>query len=131
MEKEIIEQKKVAGFIRTLEEELEVLQKRERAAGWAQRNALIEHVYSNYDRQEKLLAKKEKWENIGLQCRILEDILELLIKHRDIYGLYNISAMQRELDNQLALAERKNEFGIAQVILDYKTRLEKESQERI
>ncbi|MDT0685569.1 hypothetical protein [Autumnicola psychrophila] len=131
MEKEIIEQKKVAKFIRTLEGELEVLQKKERAAGWSQRNALIEHVYSNYDRHENLIAKKEKWENIGFQCRILEDILELMIRHRDIYGLYNISGMKRELDNQLSLAERLNEFEIAEVILDYKIRLEKVSKEPV
>lgn len=118
----INQQKKVAELIRKLEEELEVLQKRERAAGWTQRNAVIEHVYSNYNKPEKVIRKKTEWENIGLQCRVLEDILELLIQHRDIYGLYNILAMKRELDNQLSLAERKNEFEIAHLILKYITR---------
>ena len=126
MEQAIInDQKKVANFIRNLEEELEVLQKRERAAGWTQRNAVIEHVYSNYTKQEKVIRKKNEWEKIGIQCRVLEDLLELLIKHRDIYGLYDISGMQRELENQLSLAERKNEFKIAQLILEYLTRFRK------
>ena len=127
----IIQQKKVTEFIRTLEEELKVLQKRERAAGWMQRNAIIEHVYSNYSKQEKVISKKSEWEKIGLKCRILEDILDLLIQHRDISGLYNVSAMQKELDNQLYLAERKNEFEIARVILNYMNRLKSELKEPV
>ena len=121
----IIKQKKVAQFIRKMEEELEELQKSQRAAGWAQRNALIEHVYSNYDRQEKVIAKKEKWEQITLRCNILKDLLDLLIPYRDLYGMYDIPGMTKALERQLRLAEEKNEFEIAQIILDYKIKIEK------
>ena len=120
----IIQQKKVAQLIRNMEEELEELQKSQRAAGWAQRNALIEHVYSNYDKQEKVIAKKEKWEQITFRCNLLSDIIDLLLPYRDLYGLYDIPGMKKALEQQLRLAEEKNEFEIAQVIFWYKNQLE-------
>lgn len=52
------EQQKVAQFIRSLEEELKEMQKSQIAAGWVQRNAVISHVYSNYQQQEKVLEKR-------------------------------------------------------------------------
>lgn len=121
--KEIItEQKKVAEFIRKLEEELKVLQKSQRAAGWSQRNRIIEHVYSDYRMQEKVIRAKNKWEQITFRCNVLKDIFDLLISYRDIYGLYDVSGMKIALAHQLKLAEKENEFEIAQLINEYKLR---------
>ena len=44
----IEEQRNVAQFIRSLEEELEILRKSQIAAGWAQRNAIYAHVNADY-----------------------------------------------------------------------------------
>lgn len=122
-QKFIEEQKKVAQFIRSLEEELEELQKSQRAAGWAQRNSIISHVYSDYKQQENVLEKKLKWESITFKCNVLQGILNLLLPHRDIYGYYNVDDMKKELEELLKLAEEKDEFEIAQCICDYKNKI--------
>lgn len=121
-QKFIEEQKKVAQFIRDMEEELKVLQKSQRAAGWMQRNAAISHVYSDYRQQEKVLEKRKKWESITFHCNALKGILVLLLPHRDIYGFYDISGMKKELKELLKLAEKKDEFEIAELINQYKFR---------
>ena len=116
MENYLQEQKKVAQFIRSLEEDLEVLQKSQIAAGWGQRNAIYAHVNANYTLQEKVLNSKGKWEHITFQCNVLQGILKLLLPHRDIYGIYNISDMRREFEELLKLAEKKEEYEIAELI---------------
>lgn len=120
----IEEQKKVAQFIRSLEEELKELQKCQIAAGYSQRNAVISHVYSDYKQQEKVIVKKEKWEQITFKCNLLKDLLDLLLPYRDLYGLYDIIGMKETIEHQLKLAEEKDEFEIAQIILDYKKTLD-------
>ena len=116
------EQQKVAQFIRSLEEELKELQKSQIAAGWGQRNAVISHVYSNYQQQEKVLEKRKKWEGITLKCNVLQGILKLLLPHRDIYGFYHVPGMKKELEGLLKLAETKDEFEIAELIYQYKVK---------
>lgn len=116
LEKEIIIQEKAAEFIRTLEMELIDLQKSQRAAGWSQRNAIYDHVNSNYTLQQRVISSKNKWEQITFKCNVLEGVLNLLLPHRDIYGLYDIKGMKKELESFLRLAERKDEFEIAGIV---------------
>jgi len=118
----IEKQEKVAQFIRYLENELKVLRKSQIAAGWGQRNALYAHVNADYTLQEKVLNSKGKWEHITFQCNVLQGILKLLLPHRDIYGIYNISDMRREFEELLKLAEKKEEYEIADLIHQYKIR---------
>lgn len=118
----IEEQRKVAQLIRSLQEELEVLQKSQIAAGWSQRNAIYAHVNSNYTLQEKVLNSKGKWEGITFKRNAIQGILKLLLPHRDIYGLYDINGMKRELEELLKMAEKKEEFEIAQLIHFYRIR---------
>ena len=115
---EIEIQKKAAEFIRTLEMELNELQKRQRQYGWQQRNAVYDHVNSNYSLQEKILTSKSKWEEITFKCNVVKGVLKLLLPHRDIYGLYDVIGMREELQSLLKLAELKDEFEIAELISD-------------
>lgn len=115
----IEEQKKVTQFIRSLEEELVMLHKSQRAAGWSQRNAVIEHIYSEYKKQEEVFEKKKKWENLNLQCNVLQELLEVLLPHRDLYGFFDVSEMQREFKDLLSTAEEKEEYELAQMIHKY------------
>ena len=116
LEQEIEIQKKAAEFIRTLEMELEELQKKQRAAGWSQRNIVYDHVNANYTLQEKVLTSKNKWEQIIFRCNVLQGVLKLLLPHRDMYGLYDVNGMKEELSSLLRLAEKKDEFEIAQIL---------------
>ena len=115
----IEEQQKVAQLIRSLKVELKELQRAQRAAGWAQRNAVISHVYSDYNQQKKVLEKRKRWENITFKCDVLQGILKLLLPHRDIYGFYDVLGMERELANLLTSAEKRDEFEIAKLINQY------------
>ncbi len=117
---DIDEQKRVAQFIRALQEELEALQRSQRAAGWAQRNSVISHVYSDYREQENVLKKRNKWERITFQTNVLKGVLKLLLPHRDIYGFYDVPGMERELKELLELAEKKDEFEIAELVNEYR-----------
>ena len=119
IEKEIEVQKKTAEFFRTLEMELKELQITQRQLGWAQRNAIYDHVNSNYRLQQKVLSSKNKWEQITCRCNVLEGILKLLLPHRDLYGLYDVLGMEEELESLLKLAEQKDEFEIAEIISNY------------
>ena len=116
--KEIEVQKQAAEFIRTLEMELEELQKTQRHLGWARRNAVYDHVNADYTLQEKVLTSKYKWEQITFKCNVLQGVLKLLLPHRDIYGLYDIKGMREELESLIKLAEQKDEFEIAELISD-------------
>ncbi len=118
----IEKQEKVAQFIRYLEEELEILRKSQIAAGWAQRNAIYAHVNADYTLQKKVLNSKGKWEHITFQCNVLQGILKLLLPHRDIYGFYDITGMKNELNDLLMLAEKKDEFEIAELLNQYRMR---------
>ena len=116
MSQNIEEQKKVAQFIRSLQEELEVLQRSQRAAGWKHRDAVIKHVYSDYKEQINVLEKKSKWEELTFKCNVIQGILKLLLPHRDIYGMYDIDSMKMELEELLKLAEKKEEYEMADLI---------------
>jgi hypothetical protein len=124
-QKELKDQKIVAQYIRSLEEELKILSKSQIAAGWTQRNAVIDHVYSNYQCQEKVLKCKEKWENITFKSKVLQGILKLLLPHRNIYGFYDVPSMTNEFETILTLAEEKDEFEIAALISKYQIRFKK------
>jgi len=118
----IEKQEKVAQFIRYLEDELKVLRKSQIAAGWGQRNAIYAHVNADYTLQEKVLNSKGKWEKITFKCNVLQGILKLLLPHRDIYGFYDIAGMKNELNDLLMLAEKKDEFEIAELLNQYRMR---------
>lgn len=122
MSQDIEEQKKVAQFIRSLQEELELLQRSQRAAGWTVRNSVIEHVYSDYKEQINVLEKKSKWEELTLKCNVIKGILKLLLPHRDIYGFYDIDNMKIEFQEMIKLADQKDEFEIAQLLTMYLNR---------
>lgn len=115
----IEEQKRVTQFIRSLEKELVVLQKTIRVAGWSQRNAVVDHVHSDYQKQEKVLEKKRTWENLNLQCNVLPGILKVLLPHRDLYGFFDISKMNKEFKELLEAAEEREEYELAQLVHEY------------
>ena len=118
----IEEQQKVSQFIRSLEDELKELQRTQRAEGWAQRNSVISHVYSGYREHEKVLEQKNKWERVTLECNVVKGLLQILLPHRNIYGFYDIQRMKKELTELLQLAEKKDEFELADSINVYRIR---------
>lgn len=131
IEREIEVQKKAAEFIRTLEGELEELQKMQRQLGWAQRNAIYDHVNANYTLQEKIMTSKNKWEQKSFEGNVLKGLLDFLLPHRDIYGLYDILGMETELESFLRLVEKKDEFEIATLISNYQIRFKKALEDHL
>jgi hypothetical protein len=54
-------QKQLREVFNALEEKVNKLSSEKIKLGYQQRNELIYHVYSGYNNDEKLLAKKKKW----------------------------------------------------------------------
>ena len=80
--------KQVVAIFQNLKVTTEELHKKVCNAGWAQRNALISHVYSNYNEHENLINHKSEWENLVLEHNVHQKLLDYLSSYRDLYGYF-------------------------------------------
>jgi hypothetical protein len=110
-------QKKVVSIFMELQEETNRLDKLVSIHGWAQRDALISHVYSGYNKHEELIQKKERWENTCFLYRVHSKLSEYLIEYRDLYGYFpEYEKMMYEFKGLLDLAIKKEEYEIAAIL---------------
>lgn len=110
-------QKKIAAVFTELLETEKNLESDVVAKGWIHRNALISHVYSNYEKDQELLARKKDWEDAMIFRNILSGLIKIIRPYRDLYGYFpNYEQMIAELDDLYNAAINREEYEIAKVI---------------
>jgi hypothetical protein len=107
---ELEKQKVFVKVFIELEKQLKTLNSKVNELGWKQRNALISHVYSDYNKHDELNEKREKWKKYLLKQNVVQWIYDLFIKERDLYGYFNdleyIKSELNELINEAISTER-------------------------
>lgn len=110
-------QKQLREVFKALEEKYNTLSSEQIKLGYQQRNELITHVNSGYNNDEKLQAKKEEWEAVGLEQRTVKWIYDLMRSKRDLYGYFeNPGEIVSELQNLIKQSEEKELFEIAGIL---------------
>lgn len=110
-------QKQLREVFIALKERVGELTSKEIKRGYQQRNELISHVYTGYNNDEKLLAKKKEWETVGLEQRTVNWIYELMRRKRDLYGYFeNPQEITSELQSLIKQSEEKELFEIAGIL---------------
>lgn len=113
-------QKKLVAIFVELEKEIKTNESETNSLGWGQRNALISHVYSNYDNYDELNSKREAWNSAVVKGNILVYIHEIFVKHRDLYGYFkDPKEIEFTLSNLKGLAIQKEEYEIAGYLNEY------------
>lgn len=117
-------QKQLREVFKALEEKVNQLTSEQHKLGYQQRNELISHVYSGYENDEKLQAKKEEWESVGLEQRTVKWIYELMRSKRDLYGYFeNTEEILEELKNLIKQSEEKELFEIANILNKWRLKM--------
>jgi hypothetical protein len=112
-----IQQKRFRTVFKELEERTNLLNKEIIKLGYQQRNELIEHVYSGYNNDNKLLSKKTKWENTIQEHKITKWIFELLRSKKDLYGYFkNPDKVVFEITSLIEESEKKELYEIAEIL---------------
>src|SRR5690554_4225929 len=107
-------QKELVAIFVELEKEIKTNESETNSLGWGQRNALISHVYSNYDNHDELNSKREAWNSAIVKGNVLVYIHEIFVKHRDLYGYFkDPKEIEFTLSNLKGLAIQKEEYEIA------------------
>lgn len=107
-------QKKLVAIFVELEKEIKTNESETNSLGWGQRNALISHVYSNYDNHDELNSKREAWNSSVIKGNVLAYIHEIFVKHRDLYGYFkDPKEIEFTLSSLKRLAINKEEYKIA------------------
>lgn len=109
--------KQAVRAFENLRQKVNELNSQVNSAGWAQRNALISHVYSNYNNHEELIEKKSRWEELIFERNVHCKLLEYLSDYRDLYGFFpDYRKMISAFDDLIALSITKEEFEIASIL---------------
>lgn len=109
--------KKSVVVFETLKTTTEELHKKVVNSGWAQRNALISHVYSDKQRHEELIAAKIKWEKLVFEHRVHKKLLEFVGEYKDIYGYFpNYKKFILDFDSLINTSVVKEEFEISAIL---------------
>ncbi len=117
-------QKKLREVFKALKERVDELTSEQIKRGYQQRNELISHVYSGYNNDEKLLAKKKEWETVGLEQRTVNWIYALMRGKRDLYGYFeNPQEITSELQNLIKQSEEKELFEIANILNKWRLKM--------
>ena len=93
-------------------------------AGWRQRDALITHVYSNYNNHEDLIAKKAVWQKLGYRENIHIGFFDIMNLFRDESGIFiDFKGMINEIDSYVASAVRLEHYEVAEIYALWKVKL--------
>ncbi|WP_445956662.1 hypothetical protein [Yeosuana sp.] len=117
-------QKQLREVFKALEDRVNNLTSEQIKLGYQQRNELIFHVYSGYNNDEKLQAKMEEWESVGLEQRTVKWIYELMRGKRDLFGYFeNPEEILAELLNLIKQSEEKELFEIANILNHWRLKM--------
>ena len=87
------------------------------AAGWRQRNELINHVYSEYDNHEKLISSKAAWEELVFEHNVHKKLMDFMVEYKDLYGYFpDYKKFIFEFDDLINYSVKKEEFEIAAIL---------------
>lgn len=118
--------KEIVDVFQELLKEEERIGKETSIAGWKQRNALVSHVYSDYNEHENLCKKKKIWEDLGLQHRVLMGLSKMLRKHIDLYGYFpNYREMLNDFDELIETSVKMEKYEISTILKDWRDRFPK------
>ncbi|WP_300435972.1 hypothetical protein [Christiangramia sp.] len=113
----------VKGF-QELKKVTEGLSSRTNKLGWKQRNVLISHVYSDYQKHHQLEFARKEWEEVSWKYNVHLKLYELMREYRDIYGYFpEYVEMFSQIDVIIDLAGKQDEFEIAQILVNWRKRL--------
>ena len=113
----------VKGFLE-LQKVTNELSSRTHQLGWKQRNVLISHVYSNYQKHHQLEFAQKEWEEVSWEYNVHLRLFELMREYRDIYGYFpEYVEMFNQIDGIIDLAGKQDEFEIAKFLLKWKKKL--------
>ncbi len=122
-EQELEIQRQIISVMIELDQAAELLFSKVNQAGWSQRNALISHVYSEYEKHKELEHKRNKWEQISLEHRVHKKLYNLLCEYRDLYGYFPAyKRMLIQFDDLLKTALIKEEYEIATILQKWRKR---------
>ena len=113
----------VKGF-QELKKVTEELSARTNQLGWKQRNVLISHVYSNYQKHHQLEFARKEWEEVSWNYNVHLKLYELMREYRDIYGYFpEYVEMFNQIDGIIDLAGKQDEFEIAKILVNWRKKL--------
>ncbi len=119
-------QKPIVKGFQELKKVTEELGSRTRQLGWKQRNVLIDHVYSDYQKHHQLTFARTEWEEASREYNVHSKVYELMREYRDIYGYFpDYVEMFSQIDGIIDLAGKQDEFEIAKIIVNWRKKLSK------
>lgn len=122
-----IEQQKIFQLVfKELEERINTVSKDIVKLGYQQRNELIDHVYSGYNNDKKLLSKKTEWKNAVQEHKVSKWVFDLLRDKRDLYGYFEKpEEILEELKLLIKQSEEKELYEIANILNYWRLKLVK------
>ncbi len=114
-------QKRLADGFLELRKVTEELGSRTRQLGWKQRNVLIDHVYSDYQKHYQLMFARKEWEEVSWEYNVHNRLFELLREYRDLYGYFpEYIELYDQINGIIELAVKQDEFEIAKILVKWK-----------
>lgn len=117
-------QKRIVDGFHQLNKVTEKLGSRTRKLGWKQRNVLINHVYSDYQKHDQLTAARIEWEEVSWEYNVHRRLYKLMQEYRDLYGYFpEYVELYDQIDGIIELAVKQNEFEIAKILVKWKQKM--------
>ena len=117
-------QKQIVRGFQELQKVTEELGSRTRQLGWKQKNVLIDHVYSDYQKHHQLEFARKEWEEASREYNVHSRLYELMREYRDIYGYFpEYVEMFSQIDGIIDLAGKQDEFEIAKILVNWRKKL--------
>ena len=117
-------QEQIVKVFENLKDELPKISKEVTRLGWGQRNALISHVYSNYNKHKELNEARTNWKKMIVENNVHNWLFDLMVSHRDLFGYFeNYNLMLSEIDGLISLGTKKEEYEIVEILLKWRRQL--------
>lgn len=117
-------QKEIIYAFEELRKLTEKLGSKTRQLGWKQRNALVSHVYSGYQKHEQLSPARKEWEEVSREYNIHSRLFNLMCEYRDLYGYFpEYVEMYVQIKGILNLAVEQEEYEVAEFLKKWKQKL--------
>lgn len=114
-------QKQLCQVFEELKKEIKSLNSTVCGLGWKQRNALISHVYSNYNKHDELNAARNAWEKKITEKNVHQWLYDLMVKHRDLFGYFeDYDEMIAQIEIIITTATKKEQYEIADILVKWR-----------
>ena len=117
-------QKRIVDGFQALNKVTKKLGSRTLQLGWKQRNALISHVYSDYQKHDQLTAARIEWEEVSWEYNVHRRLYKFMQEYRDLYGYFpEYVELYDQIDGIIELAGKQDEFEIAKILVKWKQKM--------